>query len=85
MFSWYFNNMYRNRTCFVPFCKTGYKKNTSKLSMFKAPKDEKLRTIWAEKIGRSDRILREQDVVCERHFNECDLIKFLIINGVSKY
>lgn len=54
---------YRNKTCFVPGCKTGYKTQlpTEKISTFKAPRDILERGKWAKSIPRGDRVLQEND------------------------
>lgn len=77
--------MARNKTCFVPGCKTGYKSQNSveKLSTFKAPRDILEREKWAKSIPREDRVLQEMDVVCEKHFYPDYVIKFIEINNVS--
>lgn len=76
---------YRNKTCFVPGCKTGYKTQlpTEKISTFKAPRDILERGKWAKSIPRGDRVLQENDCVCEKHFHSEDVIKFIEINNVS--
>lgn len=75
--------MGRNRTCFAPKCTSGYKSNNEKVSMFKAPSDVEKRKIWQKIIPRADRILTSQDVLCEKHFREGDIVKYIEIGGVS--
>ncbi|KAH8025845.1 hypothetical protein HPB51_012877 [Rhipicephalus microplus] len=55
------------KKCFAPRCKTGYKSCTKKLSLFSAPREERLR-VWRNAIPRKDRILQSTDHLCERHF-----------------
>mgnify|MGYP005980629903 FL=1 len=65
----------RSGKCFVPMCRTGYKGETGKFSLFRAPHDENLFQIWERKIPKGDRNLTSRDVVCERHFTSSEIIK----------
>lgn len=72
--------------CYVPFCKSGRKKNPIKMKMFSAPKDEKLRKTWEKMIPRKD-VLKVTHKVCEVHFEESDIIKgkIFIVNGKEDF
>ena len=59
------------RRCVVPKCKSGYKGNTEKVSVFLIPK-QKLRA-FERAIPRQDRKLTAKDV-CEKHFREEEII-----------
>jgi len=63
-------------TYFVPNCKTGYKseKATKKSSLFKFPKDLKLRNKWIKAIPRKNWKLTANHRVCEAHFSPSDFI-----------
>lgn len=60
----------KGRTCFVPFCKGGYKSSTEKVSLFRAPSDPVRLQEWARNIKRDDKALDSTCVVCSRHFDE---------------
>ncbi|XP_049512428.1 uncharacterized protein LOC125940380 [Dermacentor silvarum] len=60
----------KERTCFVPLCRGGYKSSTEKVSLFRAPSDPVRLKEWARSIKRDDNVLSETCVVCSRHFNE---------------
>lgn len=72
-----------NRKCFAPECTIGYASNKQHLSLFRAPKCAILREKWALNISRSDRQLSDRDVICEKHFRNCDIIKQITIADVS--
>lgn len=63
------------RTCFVKKCRSGYRSNPEKVSFFRPPKDPSLLDEWKTAISRFDRELSTTDVVCEKHFDESDIIK----------
>ncbi|XP_072141043.1 uncharacterized protein [Dermacentor andersoni] len=74
----------KERTCFVPLCKSGYRSNTERVSLFTAPSDVKRLAEWARMIKRTDRRLTPTAVVCEKHF-ESSLIErafSVTVNGV---
>nr|XP_037285129.1 THAP domain-containing protein 2-like [Rhipicephalus microplus] len=58
----------KERTCFVPLCRSGYRSNEEKVSLFTAPTDPARLAEWESKINRADRRLTPKAVVCERHF-----------------
>lgn len=74
----------KERTCFVPFCTTGYRSNKRRLSLFTAPADEARLAEWDRRIKRADRRLTPTAVVCEKHFDESFIERALTItvNGV---
>lgn len=69
----YLQNQKKNRACFVPLCKSGYRSTTERVSSFSVPKDEELFKKWQLSIGRTDRELTRRDTVCERHFLKSDI------------
>ncbi|KFM65789.1 hypothetical protein X975_17498, partial [Stegodyphus mimosarum] len=71
-----------SRKCFVPGCISGHR-NATKVSLFKVPKDEKLRREWAKRISRGDKELSIQHSVCELHFEQHFIDKFYnhVVNG----
>ncbi|XP_035210186.1 uncharacterized protein LOC118184592 [Stegodyphus dumicola] len=71
-----------SRKCFVPGCISGHQ-NATKASLFKVPKDEKLRRERAKRISRGDTELSIHHSVCELHFEEHFIEKFYhhIVNG----
>lgn len=73
----------KGRTCFVPFCKGGYKSSTEKVSLFRTPSDPVRLLEWARNIKRDDRVLDNTCVVCSRHFDECYIQRTFkrVING----
>lgn len=73
----------KGRTCFVPFCKGGYKSSTEKVSLFRAPSDPVCLQEWARNIKRDDKVLDNTCVVCSRHFDECYIQRTFkhVING----
>ncbi|KAG0442530.1 hypothetical protein HPB47_015674 [Ixodes persulcatus] len=73
----------KDRTCFVPLCKGGYKSAVEKVSLFRAPVDPLRRQEWARNIKREDKVLDETCVVCSRHFDERYIEKTFkhVING----
>lgn len=75
--------MGRNCRCFVPNCDSGYVNNSEKVSLFKAPKDKTFREIWEKIIQRADRILKENDVICEKHFEPDAIIRSYDIGNVG--
>lgn len=74
----------KERTCFVPLCRSGYRSNDGKVSLFTAPADPARLAEWENNIKRADRKLTPKAVVCERHFeNGCIERSFQItVNGV---
>lgn len=58
------------RKCCVPRCKSGYRSNQTKISLFKVPKENDKLLMWQRKIPRADRDLTSKDHVCELHFQK---------------
>lgn len=75
----------KGRTCFVPFCKGGYKSSMKKMSLFRAPSYPVCLQEWARNIKRGDKVLDNTCVVCSRHFDECYIQRTFkhVINGDS--
>ncbi|KAJ8915380.1 hypothetical protein NQ315_008267 [Exocentrus adspersus] len=67
---------YKSRICFVPMCRTGLNRNVgeTKPNLFKAPNDPKRLEQWNRAIPRVDKEICSDDVVCELHFLEDDVI-----------
>lgn len=59
----------RDRTCFVPGCKSGYRSCKEARSIFRAPLEPERLEAWSRNIRRSDRVLDQGCVVCDRHFD----------------
>ncbi|KAH9382929.1 hypothetical protein HPB48_023564 [Haemaphysalis longicornis] len=74
----------KERTCFVPLCRSGYRSNKEKVSLFTAPADPARLAEWESRIKRADRRLTPNAVVCEKHFEkQCIERSFQItVNGV---
>ena len=62
--------------CCVVFCTSGYKNNKENVSKFAAPRDPELRKKWAKAIPRQNFVLTDSTYVCEKHFNESDIIRY---------
>ncbi|KAH8032040.1 hypothetical protein HPB51_022788 [Rhipicephalus microplus] len=60
----------RQRTCYVPGCKSGYKSCKESRSLFRAPIEPARLAAWSRKIRRKDRPLSHESVICDRHFDE---------------
>lgn len=60
----------REKTCFVPLCRSGYRSNPEKVSMFAVPSDPVRLLEWERLIRREDRKLTPTCVICERHFED---------------
>ncbi|KAH7978912.1 hypothetical protein HPB49_007341 [Dermacentor silvarum] len=74
----------KKRTCFVPLCRSGYRSNKDRVSLFAAQSDATRLAEWARMIRRTDRKLTPTAVVCEKHF-ESSLIErafSITVNGV---
>lgn len=74
----------KERTCFVPLCRSGYRSNEEKVSLFTAPTDPARLAEWESKIKRADRRLTPKAVVCERHFESGYIERYFqtTVNGV---
>lgn len=59
----------RERTCFVPGCKSGYRSCKEARSIFRAPLEPERLKAWSRNIRRTDRALDHRSVVCDRHFD----------------
>jgi len=69
--------------CIIVGCTSGYKSNPEKLHLFSVPKDPQLREKWQKCIPRKNFVLNNNSHVCEKHFNEGDIIKFWISGPVK--
>ncbi|KAK8787401.1 hypothetical protein V5799_022823 [Amblyomma americanum] len=61
----------REKTCFVPLRRSGYRSNPSKASMFCVSSDPTRLAEWERLIKRQDRNLTPACVFCEKHFGDC--------------
>lgn len=61
--------------CVAFGCKSGYKSQSEKFHLFLAPKDKKLLKQWQIGILRDDFKIKPGHGVCEKHFNEEDIIR----------
>lgn len=59
-----------DRHCFVPHCRSGYKNNPIKKTLFSVPRDPETFLKWKAMIPRADRTLENHHAVCEKHFKE---------------
>ncbi|XP_049275539.1 uncharacterized protein LOC119371913 isoform X1 [Rhipicephalus sanguineus] len=75
---------YKQSCCFVPYCRSGYRSNLKRASLFRAPLDPVRLSEWEESIGRTDKKLTSSAVVCERHFEESCIERTfrIVIDGV---
>ncbi|KAH9365951.1 hypothetical protein HPB48_000704 [Haemaphysalis longicornis] len=75
----------REKTCFVPLCKSGYRSNKDRVSMFTAPSDATRLAERERSINRKGRRLTTGAVVCERHFEKSCIERTfsIIVNGVT--
>lgn len=75
---------YKDSCCFVPYCRSGYRSNLQRASLFRAPRDPERLAEWEESIARPDKKLTSSAVVCERHFEESDIERTfkIVVNGV---
>lgn len=69
--------------CIIVGCTSGYKSNPEKLHLFSVPKDPQLREKWQKCIPRQNFVLNNNSHVCEKHFNEGDIIKFWISGPIK--
>ena len=69
--------------CCVPNCKSNYDSNSEKgyVTCFKFSTDKTLQEKWLRKIPREGLSVSKYKVVCIKHFQECDIIKFDILPG----
>ncbi|KAH8022035.1 hypothetical protein HPB51_021475 [Rhipicephalus microplus] len=58
----------RDRTCFVPYCNSGYRSCKEARSLFRVPADIVKREAWSRLIKRADRELNDASAVCDLHF-----------------
>ena len=69
--------------CCVANCKSNYVGNSEKgyVTCFKFPTDKTLQEKWLRKIPREELNVSKYTVVCIKHFQECDIIKYDILPG----
>ncbi|KAG8182237.1 hypothetical protein JTE90_024170 [Oedothorax gibbosus] len=70
--------------CCVTNCKSNYKSTKGVyVSVFKFPKDERLKSEWMRKIPRQDFEPSQRSVVCEKHFHDDCIIRYdeILRNG----
>lgn len=65
--------------CCVPQCKGNYDSNSTKLSVYRFPKNEEERLKWVKVIPRANLIVTKYTVVCRKHW-PCDA-KFASVHG----
>lgn len=56
--------------CCVPFCTTGSKCATEKVSSFSFPKDEVMKEQWLRVIPHANLVVTTKLKICEKHFTE---------------
>lgn len=61
--------------CIVPACTSGYDSCVEKRHFFTVPKDTIRLAQWTKAIPRKDFVIKPQQVVCELHFQETDIIR----------
>ncbi|XP_077507903.1 52 kDa repressor of the inhibitor of the protein kinase-like [Amblyomma americanum] len=76
------------RTCCVPGCRSGYRGNEEKVSMFCLPSDSDRRVKWKRAIPRQETSGFSFDSphvrVCEKHFDASDIVRAdqWVVDGV---
>lgn len=74
------------KKCYVLNCPTGRKSCKEKHSLFKAPKDEDLLEKWRHSIPqKKSKVFRDNDYVCERHFEPKCVISRWQPSGIGDY
>ena len=70
------------KLCFAPFCNSRRGK-TGNCWFFGVPKKKELFEKWKKVIPRKNRVLEKQDVLCDKHFRDEDVLGFEIffVNG----
>ena len=61
--------------CSVPGCNSNYDNTDKYYSVFKFPKDVSQKELWLKKIPRDNWTPSLKSRVCERHFNDFDIIR----------
>lgn len=64
--------------CCVVGCTSGYNSNKEIVSQFCVPKDLILRNKWTKAISRKDFVISNNTYVCEKHFNEHEIVRYWI-------
>ena len=64
------------KTCFVLGCKSGYKTEQTKISLFKAPSNKIQFKKWLDVSRRTPPKIKGDIFFCANHFHETDIIKF---------
>ena len=62
--------------CSVPNCNSNYRGTKEKVPSFSYPKDPVLKSKWLKNVPRNDYEPSKYAVVCERHFDPSDIIRF---------
>lgn len=74
------------KKCYILNCPTGLKSCKEKYSLFKAPKDEELLEKWRQSIPqKTSRVFRDNDYVCEKHFESKYVISRWQPSGIGDY
>ena len=70
--------------CCVPKCKSNYDSSEENhVTCFKFLSNASLKEKWCRKIPRAELKVSKHTVVCIKHFNECDIIRYDILPGKS--
>ncbi len=68
------------KTCFVLSCKSGYKTDQTKISLFKAPSNKIQFKKWLDVSRRKPPKIMGDIFFCANHFHETDIISFQLRN-----
>lgn len=69
--------------CCVPGCKSNYESEKENVSVFKFPKEERLRRNWLKNIPCTDWTPGNRAVVCEKHLEKALIQKEEIYKGMN--
>lgn len=75
----------KERTCFVPQCRSGYCSNNEKVFLFTAPADAVQLAEWEKMTKRADRRLTPTSVICEKPFEDSCIECCFKITANGKY
>ncbi|KAH9382370.1 hypothetical protein HPB48_004874 [Haemaphysalis longicornis] len=63
-------------SCFAPGCTSGYRNDAANRHFFTPPRKATEFKQWEQMLHRKDRRLTQKSKVCERHFEEQDIVKY---------